>query len=188
MKMKLTKKQLLACVIGFIALNAVIIIGIMVFAGNKAAMSPKSDEEWLVNTPDASVGSSDDKNLDVLSESDAMIEEEDDSGLFKKEESKLSEEEHYQIIYKALIPGTYEAEEGISFTFNSDGTFDGYYNADNPNVTRYNYDIEGEIGVNSCIKISNPTCTESETYPLEFTSDGKILMYYSEDKYIELGI
>jgi len=188
MKKKLTKNQLLACIIGFVALNAILIIGIMVFAGNKVATSPKSEEEWLVNTPDASVETPVDENSDAIAETDVIIPEEEDSGLFKKEEPKLSEEENYQVIYKALIPGTYEAEEGIVFTFNTDGTFDGYYNADNPNVTRYNYDIEGEIGVDSCIKISNPTFTESESYPLEFTSDGKILMYYSEEKFIELGI
>lgn len=187
MKRKLTKKQLLACIIGFVALNAIIIIGIMVFVGNRASSTPKSEKEWLVNAPDASddvlAGDEDGAN-----DAEVIVPEDDDSDLFKKEEPKLSEEENYQVIYKALIPGTYEAEEGVVFTFNTDGTFNGYYNSENPNVTRYNYSIEGEIGVDSCIKISNPTFTESESYPLEFTSDGKILMYYSEDKFVELGI
>ena len=188
MKKKLTKKQLLACIIGFVVINAVIIIGIMVFVGNRASIDPKSDKELLINTPDASAETLVDRNIELDDESDLIIEEEEDSGLFKKEEPKLSEEENYQVIYKALIPGTYEAEEGIVFTFNTDGTFYGYFNSENPDVSRYSYDIEGEIGVDSCIKISTPTFSESESYPLEFTSDGKILMYYSEDIYVELGI
>ena len=104
MKKKLTKNQLLACIIGFVILNAIIIIGIMVFAGNKAATSPKSEEEWLVNTPNASVETPVDENSDAIAETDVIIPEEEDSGLFKKEEPKLSEEENYQVIYKALIP------------------------------------------------------------------------------------
>ncbi len=188
MKMKLTRKQFMACIIGFVAFNLLVIIGIIILVGNKVATSPKSDKEWLINTPDVSMETPIEENSDIVAESDMFIPEEEDSGLFKKEAPKLSEAENYQVIYQALIPGIYEAEEGIVFDFNTDGTFEGYYNAENPNVTRYNYGIEGEIGVDSCIKISNPTFTESESYPLEFTSDGKILMYYSEDKFIELGI
>lgn len=60
--------------------------------------------------------------------------------------------------------------------------------AENTNVKQYKYEITGKIGVESFIKISNPTYTESVTYPLEITTDGKIYMYYSEEKYIELGI
>ena len=187
--MKLTKKQLMGCIIGFIAVNAIIIIGILVFASSRAGTMPKSENDLLVNTPETSEAAEDEpdkEEVDVVYESEESPEE--GSDLFKKDEPVLSEAENYQVIYKALIPGTYETEEGMVFTFNMDGTFDGYFNSDNPHVTHYNYDIVGEVGVESFIKISNPTFSESESYRLEFTSDGKILMYYSEDKYIELGI
>lgn len=115
---------------------------------------------WMVNTPELSEEEMAEVKEDFTETDVAVAETEEDSGLFKKEEPELSVEQNYQVICEALIPGTYEAEEGIVFTFNTDGTFDGYYNKDNPNVEKYNYSIEGEIGKESFIKLSNPTFTE----------------------------
>lgn len=187
--MKITRKQLMMCIIGFIGINVLFIIGIIIFTSGKAA-TPSSKEEWVINAPEASEKNSEieevEKQYAVLV-TDAEVEDAD-SGLFKEEEKTLSEAENYQVIYMALIPGTYQAEDGMVFIFGTDGTFEGYFNAENTNVKQYKYEITGKIGVESFIKISNPTYTESVTYPLEITTDGKIYMYYSEEKYIELGI
>ena len=162
-------------------INLMFIIGIFWFVNAKlsAANVVTQKEEWIVSSPA-------DSEAEPVSE-EIVTDNQTEDSLFKEEIRVLSEEENYKNIYKAIIPGIYEAEEGITFHFYDDGTYDGYYDAENVNVKNYNYDLKGEIGKESYIVISDPTFTKSVSYKVDFDMDGKIVLCYGNNKYVELG-
>lgn len=184
-KKKVTKRQLKVIITVIIAINLFVIIGIFIFTGKEIKNGETDSKELIVNVPD-------ENNINLLENNNPDLKEvaeknNAEEALYKEEEVELSENEYWKQIYLAIIEGTYNVEDGISFTFGPNGKFSGFYNEENTNVENYSYDISGEIGKEDCcIVISNPTFTDSVSYNLVF-NDGHIFLNFGSNNLIELG-
>ena len=178
----------------------IMIIGILIFIRVQINTPPRSNED-IIRAEQEHSSAIEAENTTVKDEKEIQSKEdisqkeikennpiENDPNFSITANTELSESENYLVILSVLIPGTYKAENDIHFIFNVDETYEGYFNAEKTHVTGYCYELKGEVGKDTSIRIYNPLNEESVTYPLEFTSDGKIYMYYFENKSIELGI
>lgn len=178
------KKQFIMIGGMILAVNLLVIIIVVLVFMKGSSNKTEVESEWQVNTPTVKETV---EEITVEQPEEEVVEEEIDDSMFKEEERVLTEDENYIEIYKSIIIGSYSTEDGKTFCFNFDDTFEGYYNEENPNVSRYNFAVVGTITEGFKIRISNPTFTESVEYNIDVLTNGQIRMHLSEESYIDLG-
>jgi len=80
-------------------------------------------------------------------------------------------------LYSSIILGRYTVGEKIVFHFHSDGTYSGYFDDNNQDVTEYSYVLEYD-GMNYLLNIFNPNKSEKVTYYVTLTEDADIVLKY----------
>ncbi|MDD3417533.1 MAG: hypothetical protein PHY47_26675 [Lachnospiraceae bacterium] len=96
-------------------------------------------------------------------------------------------------VYYALIQGSYaEVSEGKKLSFGPDGSFEGFFDNENPNVTGYTYEVlnpveDCDISYEASINIYNADKSVYVQYKLLFDQDSNMQLYYPESKqYMQL--
>lgn len=175
----ISKKRFVKILVGILLVNVVFIVGTIAFVNNK--LSEKSEAALDQSSADTIVGGSGDLYFDYDVAYDASpdpeivsAEERENALLAKKAEN--SPEESFNSIYKVVLPGTYYPAENVAFKFDANGSFEGYYDADNPMVNGYSY----EVGVNSdgqnIVTVYNQDRSTSVIYLLDLDDIGNIIL------------
>lgn len=122
----------------------------------------------------------------TLSESYNMIQEEkqidessesEESNVDTKETSGLSIDGDMSGLYSSILLGRYTVGENIVFYFHSDGSYSGYFDDKNQDVTEYSYDLEYD-GANYLLSIFDPDKSKKVTYYVILSDDTDIILKY----------
>lgn len=82
-------------------------------------------------------------------------------------------------MYQSLIVGEYEVGNDCIFRFNSNNSFDGYFDAQHVNVTGYQYEVVS-TGGNNVLNIYNKGKNAVVSYYVMLNEDADILLYYPD--------
>lgn len=179
----ISKKQFIKVIIGIILVNIIVISGIVIFVNNKmkAHVYTTEDGQEYVNEPVDSSGINAADLVYADDEDEELNLEIDRNTALDRIKNQNSKETSYNQIYTSLLPGVYILEDGKSFSFTKTGAFNGYFNADNPEVTGYSYELSIDKDDNNIVTIYNPKKTESVKYILRFESTGIVLKVPDSD-------
>ena len=164
----ISKKKFVCIIVILVIVNVCVIGGVILFYSK--AMSGSSEEG--VSVDEASITDDATRELEernraereaerILAEKQAAI---DELRIQDKDDAFLS-------IYKNIIvgSGTLMTDDGKNFTFNNDGTYYGYYDDEQMNVSGYLYNISDEDGIK--LSIFNPDGEENVTYSVLFDEE-----------------
>ena len=91
-------------------------------------------------------------------------------------------------IYYTLIQGSHaEIAEGVHLYFGVDGTFEGFFDNEHPNVTGYTYELLKPVGEDgesyeADVNIYNADKSIFVQYKLMFDEDSNMQLYYPDSK------
>lgn len=82
-------------------------------------------------------------------------------------------------IYRALLENSdFDLGDGVVFHFGEDGAYAGYFDADNRDVSGYNYAVTVGEENDYTLTISNEDNSKYVEYSMSFDMDGNILLKY----------
>jgi hypothetical protein len=88
--------------------------------------------------------------------------------------------------YKDMLVGTYFISDGVIFDFQRNGTFNGFFDGSNKEVSGYSYKVN-LVNSEPVLNIYNPSLTSIVTYSMSINNSRNIVLHFSSsDVYIEL--
>lgn len=84
-------------------------------------------------------------------------------------------------VYSSLLSGwTFQPADDVSFTFGTDGTYSGFFDADNTNVEGYSYEITLNDSGQYVLNIFNEDKSKVVSYIVSLDDDGNIVLNYKD--------
>lgn len=170
----ITKRKLLLVVTWLLAVNALVIAGVLYFTNEKLKEKytvPVSAEVADVNPiMDADTGSA-----EKMAEESAR---EVDLNVIRSAEPSVS----YKNIYSSLLIGEYVAEDGTVFKFAPDNSYSGYFNEEVPPAEHYFYEIISENESENAVVIYSLNKQSEVKYSLDLDGEGNVVLAIPDTK------
>lgn len=164
----ITKKKI--CLVGFvvIAVNVLVIIGILHYTSEKS----KKEHEQVVLQESLEENTVTDENFELSEEmTPDSADETDLSGLYTADPAVS-----YEYVYTSLLVGEYVAEDGTAFKFSPDNSYSGYFNEEVQDAEYYTYEIVNEDETKNSLVIYSPDRRSEVKYSLDLTMDGDVVL------------
>lgn len=96
-------------------------------------------------------------------------------------EEVMTSDENLSSIYSDLLANTtFTTEDGMIFSFGENGSYKGFYDTNNPDVTGYSYDVQA-IGADIMLNIYDMDKENVVCYKMEFMNNGDIQLTYLDN-------
>lgn len=177
----ISKKKMWLLISVVVAVNVLVIAGILYFSNRHTA---SSDQNQTVSE------TLDDDLLDEVggdaNEYDDVAELEDTSTDELEALRNAPSAESYNNVFFSLLVGKYVAEDGTTFNFGADYSYSGYFDADNPNVENYSYEIVNESESENIVTVYSADKRAEVRYFLDLDMEGNVILTIpdTEIKYI----
>lgn len=111
--------------------------------------------------------------------SDAIKAENGSATTESKDIAKINSE--MSNVYSSLLSGwTFQPADDVLFTFGTDGTYSGFFDAENRNVEGYTYEITLNDSDQYVLNIYNEDKNKVVSYILSLDDDGNIVLNYKD--------
>lgn len=175
----ISKKKMWLLTSVIIAVNVLVIAGILYFSNRHTAPLDPAGEVSESLDPADEVSEAADVSDDVTDIEDVNI---DDLEILRNAPSA----ESYNNVFFSLLVGKYVAEDGTTFNFGADYSYTGYFDDDNPDVENYSYEIINESESENIVTVYSADKREEIRYFLDLDLEGNVILTIpdTEIKYV----